>query len=280
MTIPQQAPETNRTAYLRNTALYVSRIIREVLPAAHAITVNTSDQTLHEVRDQAGNVLWYAPASGPHVLDRHMSEIEGLLGRAIPLGGLQAAGWERTLEGCMFRSVKLPAPHRHARSYVRHEGIVLDVHADLIPADAASITFDAPDGTPRRETSDRVRAAIVNSGYDLPHGALNITCHGTAAPGPSADLGIAAAVLAAAGHIDPRALKRTVLVGELGLDGRLRDPRVSIRYADICGGYRRLIVAAPSAPADAAYPVIPGGSVHTAIDLRQALGFLAQPLNP
>ncbi|MEW2568345.1 magnesium chelatase domain-containing protein [Streptomyces sp. NPDC047070] len=270
---------TNRTAFLQNTALYVARIVREALPAAALVIVDTADRTLHEVRDQAGTVLWYAPASSAHALDDHMDEIESLLRRAIPDGGLTEAGWLRTLENPMHRAVQLPPPSRHARAHVRHEGLVLDVHADLVPADAASITFDAPDGTPRREIRDRVRAAIINSGYDLPHGALNIACHGTAAPSPSVDLAIAAAILATAGHINPRALKRTVLVGELGLDGRLRDPRVSIRYADLAGGYQRLIVPVPSAPADAAYPLIRGGSVHAATDLRQAVAFLAQPLN-
>ncbi|KQW13537.1 magnesium chelatase domain-containing protein [Streptomyces sp. Root369] len=280
MTTTPEAAEANRTAFLRNTALYVGRLIREVLPAAHAITVNTSDKTLHEVRDETGNVLWFAPASGAHPLDLHMDKIERLLGHAIPLGGLRAADWERTLEGCMFRAVQLPPPHRHAGAYVLHQDLVCHVHADLVPADDASLTLTDPDGAPMREARDRVRAAIANSGYDLPHGALNIACNGSGRPDSSADLAIAAATLAAAGHINPRALKRTVLVGELGLDGQLRDARVNVRYADICGGYRRLIVAAPPAPAYAAYPVIPGGSVHAATDLRQALAFLAQPVNP
>lgn len=276
MTATTQAAEANRTAFLRNTALYVGRIIREALPAAHAITVNTADKTLHEVRDQAGTVLWYAPASGAHRLDLNMDQIERLLGHAIPLGGLRAAGWERTLDGCMFRAVQLPPPSRHARVYVRHENVVTDVHADLTPAVTSSITLTSPDG-PMREARDRVRAAITNSGYDLPHGELKVTCHGYGNPGPSADLAIACAILAAAGHVNPRALKRTVLIGELGLDGRLHEPRVNIRYADVCGGYRRLIMAVPSVPANAAYPLIRGGSVHTATDLRQALAFLACP---
>ncbi|WP_328434562.1 magnesium chelatase domain-containing protein [Streptomyces sp. NBC_00425] len=275
-----QTTEANRTAFLRNTALNVGRIIREVLPAASAMTVDTSTRTLHEVRDETGNVLWYAPASGRHDLDEHLATIERLLGDAITMGGLRAAGWERTLDGCMFRAVQLPPPSRHARAYVLHEGMVCHVHVDLAPADVSSITLVDPDGAEMRETRDRVRAAIVNSGYDLPHGAMDIECHGSGTPGPSADLAIACAILAAAGHINPRALKRTVLVGELGLDGRLRDPRVTVRFADVCGPYRRLIVAAPSAPAYAAYPVIPGGSVHAATDLSQALAFLAQPINP
>ncbi|MDX3345915.1 magnesium chelatase domain-containing protein [Streptomyces sp. ME02-6987-2C] len=287
MTTTTQAAEGNRTAFLRNTALYVGRIIREVLPAASAITVDTSAHTLHEVRDQAGNVLWYAPASTAHDLDDRMTEIESLLERAIPLGGLRAAGWERTADGCMYRAVQLPPPSQHARAHVRHEGAVIDVHADLVPADASSFTVGHADDATMRETSDRVRAAIINSGYDLPHGELTAVCHGVLSsprrgcdgPGPSADLAIAAAVLATAGHVSPRALKRTVLVGELGLDGKVRDARVNIRYADLCGGYRRLIVAAPAYPAHTAHPVIPGGSVHAATDLRQALAFLAQPLD-
>ncbi|WP_329361196.1 magnesium chelatase domain-containing protein [Streptomyces sp. NBC_01483] len=109
-----------------------------------------------------------------------------------------------------------------------------------------------------------------------PRSPETVTLNGSGYPGSAVDLAIACAIPAAAGHVNPRALKRTLLIGELGLDGRVRDPRVSIRYADICGGYKRVIVASSAA---VTCPVVASGSLHAAVDLRQALEVLALPLN-
>jgi magnesium chelatase family protein len=75
-----------------------------------------------------------------------------------------------------------------------------------------------------REARDRVRSAIVNSGYDFP--ARRITAN--LAPGdvrkigPSFDLALACAVLAASGQVSTERLQRMALFGELALDGTIR----------------------------------------------------------
>lgn len=87
-----------------------------------------------------------------------------------------------------------------------------------------------------RETRERVRAAILNEGFEFPQ--LRITLN--AAPEaegaqrvvPSMDLAIAAAILAASGQLDPEQLEDIALVGELSLDGTVRLIRGAIVFAE------------------------------------------------
>ncbi|MGW2951533.1 magnesium chelatase domain-containing protein [Streptomyces eurythermus] len=276
-----RAAEVTRTTFLNDTIAYAARLIRDVLPTAAAVTVDTDEKELHEVRDADGETLWHAPISGPgHKFnDSLVDDVDDLLREAIPFGGLAAAGWKTSVKGFPYRDIQLPEPPpatRHARAYVRHEDTVLDVHANLVPADRPSFALRDRFGNDMRETRDRVRAAILNAGYDWPDGQLTVDLHGAGEPGSVADLAIACAILAAAGHIAPAALKRTALLGELGLDGRVRvtdQTRAGVRFADLCG-YRRVIVASTAATT---CPLIPGGAVHGVLDLRQAVDLLAQP---
>ena len=278
----QRAAEVARSTFLRDTIAYVTCLIRDVLPTAAAITVDTDERDLHEIRDGAGQVLWHAPTSGPgHVFnDILVDDVEDLLGWAISFGGLAAAGWKISGRGFPYRDVQLPEPvpaERHARAYVRHEDAVLDVHANLTPAGQPSFTVRDRRGEELREVADRVRAAIVNGGFDLPAAEVTVDLHGQGDPGSVADLAVACAVLAAAGHVDPAALNGTVLLGELGLDGRVRvtdQTRAGVRFADLCG-YKRVIVASTTATT---CPLIPGGEVCGVLDLRQAIDRLACPI--
>jgi magnesium chelatase family protein len=74
-------------------------------------------------------------------------------------------------------------------------------------------------GTVSRACADRVRAAIRNSGFDWPNGAIHIAAAGSTAPD---DLAAAAAVLAASASVSSARLGSTVLLAELGLNGTLR----------------------------------------------------------
>ncbi|WP_442817187.1 magnesium chelatase domain-containing protein [Streptomyces sp. NBC_01334] len=109
---------------------------------------------------------------------------------------------------------------------------------------------------------DRGRAAILNTGYDWPQGELTVDLLGADEPSSVADPAIACAILAAADHVDPAALRRTVLLGELGLDGRGRvtdQTLAGVRFADLCG-YKRVIVsstAATTMPASKGDPTDP-----------------------
>jgi magnesium chelatase family protein len=75
-----------------------------------------------------------------------------------------------------------------------------------------------------REGRERVAAALRNTGYGLPNRRItvNLAPADVRKEGTAFDLPIAVGILAAAGHVPPTALEATVLLGELGLDGRLR----------------------------------------------------------
>ncbi|MEH0579086.1 MULTISPECIES: magnesium chelatase domain-containing protein [Streptomyces] len=75
-----------------------------------------------------------------------------------------------------------------------------------------------------RETMDRVRAGIINGGYDWPEGRVTVTVE-TVTGRPldaSHDLAIVCAILGADGHYSQNALTNRAFIGELGLDGRVR----------------------------------------------------------
>ncbi|MDX3106892.1 YifB family Mg chelatase-like AAA ATPase [Nonomuraea angiospora] len=74
---------------------------------------------------------------------------------------------------------------------------------------------------------DRVRAAILNSGYDWPQEEVTVTVLPSNMPvyGSTLDLAIAVAVLAAHGAISLERLTHTAFLGELGLDGSIRQVR-------------------------------------------------------
>ncbi|MEY2397695.1 MAG: magnesium chelatase family protein [Actinomycetota bacterium] len=75
-----------------------------------------------------------------------------------------------------------------------------------------------------RESRDRVRAAVLSSGLKWPQRRItvNLAPSGLKKTGAGLDLPIALGVLAAAGDVPLDALDGVGLVGELGLDGRVR----------------------------------------------------------
>ena len=84
-----------------------------------------------------------------------------------------------------------------------------------------------------RESRDRIQAALHQVGLKLP--SVGITVNMAPADlrkeGSSYDLPLAIALLAAQGHVPVDALTDTMLVGELGLDGRLQPVRGALPVA-------------------------------------------------
>ncbi|MBO4548846.1 MAG: ATP-binding protein, partial [Abditibacteriota bacterium] len=75
-----------------------------------------------------------------------------------------------------------------------------------------------------RESIERVKASVRNSGYDFPPRRItvNLAPADIRKEGPSFDLPIAAAILVATGQAPPEALEEYLILGELALDGGLR----------------------------------------------------------
>jgi magnesium chelatase family protein len=75
-----------------------------------------------------------------------------------------------------------------------------------------------------REARDRVRAAILNCGYEFPEQRIttNLAPGDVPKVGPGLDLALACAVLAASGQLPGERLETHALFGELSLDGEVR----------------------------------------------------------
>ncbi|GGV59358.1 hypothetical protein GCM10010277_62830 [Streptomyces longisporoflavus] len=154
------------------------------------------------------------------------------------------------------------------------EGVVVEVQADLEPGVAAFTLVGLPDKS-LTESRDRVRAAVVNSGGEWPQKKLTVGLSPASVPkgGSGFDLAVACAVLGAAERIDPRTLTDIVMIGELGLDGRVRPVRgvLPAVLAAADAGYEQVVVPECTA-AEAA--LVPGVSVLGVRSLRQLIAVL------
>ncbi|MFG2649616.1 YifB family Mg chelatase-like AAA ATPase [Streptomyces sp. NPDC048436] len=154
------------------------------------------------------------------------------------------------------------------------EGVVVEVQADLEPGVAAFTLVGLPDKS-LTESKDRVRAAVVNSGGEWPQKKLTVGLSPASVPkgGSGFDLAVACAVLGAAERIDPRVLTDIVMIGELGLDGRVRPVRGVLPsvLAAADAGYEQVVVPECTA-AEAA--LVPGISVLGVRSLRQLIAVL------
>ncbi|MEU3819039.1 YifB family Mg chelatase-like AAA ATPase [Streptomyces sp. NPDC030392] len=154
------------------------------------------------------------------------------------------------------------------------DGVVVEVQADLEPGVAAFTLVGLPDKS-LSESRDRVRAAMVNSGAPWPQKKLTVGLSPASVPkgGSSFDLAVACAVMAAAELIDPRTIADLVLIGELGLDGRVRPVRgvLPAVLAAAEAGYEQVVV--PEQTAGEA-SLVPGVSVLGVRSLRQLVAVL------
>ncbi|MER5896793.1 YifB family Mg chelatase-like AAA ATPase [Streptomyces sp. NPDC001876] len=154
------------------------------------------------------------------------------------------------------------------------EGVVVEVQADLEPGVAAFTLVGLPDKS-LVESRDRVRAAVVNSGAEWPQKKLTVGLSPASVPkgGSGFDLAVACAVLGAAERIDPAAIADVVMIGELGLDGRVRPVRgvLPAVLAAAEAGYRQVVVPEQTAGEAA---LVPGVSVLGVRSLRQLIAIL------
>lgn len=134
-----------------------------------------------------------------------------------------------------------------------------------------------PDATVR-ESRDRVRSAIRNSGFAFPPHRItvNLAPADVRKAGSSFDLPIALGLLATSGELRRRAIDDTVVLGELSLDGGINGIRgvLPIAIAARRLGLRRLLLP-PQNAAEAC--VVDGLDVCVARSLPEALQALNHP---
>jgi magnesium chelatase family protein len=134
-----------------------------------------------------------------------------------------------------------------------------------------------PDATVR-ESRDRVRSAIRNSGFEFPAHRItvNLAPADVRKAGSSFDLPIALGLLATSGDLARRAIDDTVVLGELSLDGAINVIRgvLPIAVAARRLGLRRLLLP-PQNAAEAS--VVDGIEVCIARSLPEAVRALNHP---
>ena len=86
-----------------------------------------------------------------------------------------------------------------------------------------------------KESRDRICSAFVNSKFIPPRGfvVVNLAPADLKKEGAGFDLGIALAILAVSGSVDPERLAAFGVLGELGLDGSVRPVRGALPVADM-----------------------------------------------
>ncbi len=124
-------------------------------------------------------------------------------------------------------------------------GMKLIVEVDISNGIPALEIVGLPD-TAVRESKERVKAAIRNSGYEFPcrRITVNLAPADLKKDGSGLDLAIAVGILAAAGQIGEYDWENTVFVGELSLDAQVREISGVLPMAMMCReqGIKRMVV--------------------------------------
>lgn len=150
-----------------------------------------------------------------------------------------------------------------------------EVEVDVADRGLAKTTIVGLPDTAVRESIERVRSAIINSGYTFPMSRLlvNLAPADIRKEGPIFDLPIAVGLLLAERQVTTSRHKRLLFAGELALDGRLRPVNGVINLALLAKklGAEGVIVPAENAPEAAA---VDGVHVYAADTLSAVVGFL------
>jgi magnesium chelatase family protein len=106
------------------------------------------------------------------------------------------------------------------------DGVVVEIEADIGGGRPRTQIVGLPDAS-LNEAKERVRAAVRNSNHKWPDELVTLALSPATLPkgGASYDLALACVVLVAAGLEPVEPLEKTVLLGELALDGRVRAVR-------------------------------------------------------
>jgi magnesium chelatase family protein len=159
------------------------------------------------------------------------------------------------------------------------EGVICEVEVDVGRGGfEKSIIVGLPDAAVK-ESTERVRSAIVNSGYKHPktQSLINLAPADVKKAGPAFDLPIALGMLIGQNALASSILSETIIVGELALDGRVRPVNgvLSMAMSAAAGGFSRMLVPLDNAQEAA---VVQDIEVFGVGSLAQAVGFLSGQL--
>ena len=171
--------------------------------------------------------------------------------------------------------MSLAVIHSRALDALEAPQVTVEIHlANGLP----SFTLVGLADTEVKESRERVRAALQNSGFEFPHNkrvTVNLAPADLPKESGRFDLPIAVGILAASGQLDPQRLAGFEFAGELSLSGELRPVRGALALAL---GLRKLRVERalilPLASAQEA-ALVEGVAIHGARTLLEVVGWLA-----
>lgn len=153
-------------------------------------------------------------------------------------------------------------------------GGVVEVEVDL-SAGLPGMAIVGLADTAIRESRDRVRAAVINSGLDWPNRKITIGLSPATLPkhGSGYDLALAVGVLAASEQLPADAAEKFLFLGELGLDGRVRTIRgvLPAVLTAVKRGHQQVIVGEDNGPEA---QLVGEADVWVAPTLTDVVGFL------
>ncbi len=154
------------------------------------------------------------------------------------------------------------------------DAYVVEVEVDIAPGLPAFTTVGLPEASVK-ESRERVKSAIKNSGYPFPDDRItvNLAPANIKKEGTGFDLPMALGILAATGTLPASALAPFLFLGELSLDGRIKPVNGSLPMA-IAGkqaGHRGIVVPFQNRMEAA---VVDGIGVYPAKTIAEVVEFL------
>lgn len=132
-----------------------------------------------------------------------------------------------------------------------------------------------------RESRDRVRAALMSSGFPWPtkRTTVNLSPSGVRKGGPGLDLPIAVGLLVATGELAPEDVAGMAFIGELGLDGTVRPVAGVVSMVDAIRS--SVVVVPPESVAEAAlvgrHQVRTASCIRELVDALRGVGEWVEP---
>jgi len=157
------------------------------------------------------------------------------------------------------------------------DAYLVDVEVDISPGLPMYSTVGLPEASVR-ESKERVKAAINNSGYHFPDDRItvNLAPADVKKEGTGFDLPIAVGMLSATRVIPASAMTDVLIMGELSLDGRTKPVKGSLSMAIAAreAGLKGIIVPAENASEAAVVndiDVYPARTLHEVVDFLRGL---------
>lgn len=154
------------------------------------------------------------------------------------------------------------------------EAYIVEVEVDISSGLPTYIVVGLPDPSVR-ESKERVKAALKNNGYDFPprRVTVNLAPADRRKEGPAFDLPIALAHLAYLDAVDPARFLGRLFMGELALDGRLKQAKGVLSAAILARSRGCGSIVVPKANAREA-GLVEGLEVYGLDDLDQVVRLL------